>query len=244
MKVRFGFILSAIVVFVSGCTSVPQQSVSLSHNAFNSQAGRIGVAMTALPKQDIRLPGADCLLCIAAASIANSSLINHTKTLSYEDLPTLKNRLADLLRKKGADVTVIEGNLNLESLRDFSTKEPNFARKDFSPLRQKYNIDRLLVIDIVAIGFIRTYSAYIPTSDPKALLEGTGYMVNLKNNAYDWYQPISVTRSTDQNWDEPPKFPGLTNAYFQVLEIGKDRFFEPFSNDIVANIAPVKNSLQ
>ena len=83
------------------------------------------------------------------------------------------------------------------------------------------------MIDITALGFTRTYSAYIPTSDPKALLRGAGYIVNLNNNTYEWYMPVIITKSADKNWDEPTKFPGLTNAYFHALELGKDRFFEP-----------------
>lgn len=235
MNIRVGIIIAAIVVFLTGCASAPQQPVSLTHESINSQSGRIGVAMTALPKIDTHLPGADCLLCMAAASIANSSLTTYTKTLSYEDLPKLKIEIANMLRKKGVDVTVIEEDLNVKDLKDFSSKEPNFARKDFSPLSKKYNIDKLLVIDITAIGFIRTYSAYVPTSDPKGQLQGAGYIVNLKNNAYDWYLPVSVVKSADQNWDEPPKFPGLTNAYFQSLEIGKDSFLKPFAQEIVGS---------
>jgi hypothetical protein len=111
---------------------------------------------------------------------------------------------------------------------DVRSETPNVAKKDFSSLRKKYNIDKLLVVDIKTLGFIRTYSAYFPTSDPKGWLSGAGYIVNLSNNTYEWYLPVFVTRGTDKNWDEPPAFPGLTNAYFQVLEIGKDTFLRPF----------------
>lgn len=229
MKNRLGFILFAAAILMGGCASAPQQPVSLSHDAVGTQT--IGVAMTALPKIDTQLPGAGCLLCLAAASIANSSLTNHSKTLPYEDLNKLKNEVANLLRKKGADVTVIEENLDIKALPDFGAKKTNVAEKNFSSLQQKYNIDKLLVIDVTALGFIRTYSSYIPTSDPKGLLQGKGYIVNLKNNTYEWYQPVFVTKSADQNWDEPPKFPGLTNAYFQALEIGKDSFLQPFASE-------------
>lgn len=227
MKIRFVLILAVIALSAGGCASAPQQSVSFSREVIGSQGGRIGVAMTALPKVDTELPGASCLLCLAVASMANSSLTAHAQTLTYEDLPKLKNEVADLLRKKGANVTVIEENLDVNALPDFATKGPNIARKDFSALQKKYKIDKLLVIDITAMGFIRTYSAYVPTSDPKGMLRGTGYIVNLKSNTYDWYEPVSVTKSADQKWDEPPKFPGLTNAYFQALEIGKDNFLRP-----------------
>lgn len=237
MKIRVGFILAALAILAGGCASLPQQPVSLSRDAIGVQSGRIGVAMTELPKLDTQLPGANCLLCLAVASAATSSLTAHARTLPYEDLPKLKNKVADLLRRRGAAVTVIEENLDVKALPDFDTKEPNVARKDFLSLQQKYQIDKLLVIDVTALGFIRTYASYVPTSDPKGLLQGTGYIVNLKTNTYDWYQPVFVTKSADQNWDEPPKFPGLTNAYFQALEIGMDSILQPFAGDAVAAVA-------
>ncbi|MBE0620149.1 MAG: hypothetical protein IH605_06120 [Burkholderiales bacterium] len=184
--------------------------------------------MTALPKIDTHLRGADCLLCMAVAAGMNSTLTTYTQTLPYEDLPKLKNKVAELIRKKGTNATVIAEDLKIDALTDFDPKGLNIAKKDFSSLKGKYNIDKLLVIDITAIGMLRTYSAYVPTSDPKGMLEGTGYIVNLSNNTYEWYMPVSVVKSTDNNWDEPPKFPGLTNAYFETLEIGKDSFLKPF----------------
>lgn len=234
LNCHVGIILVAVSVFLGGCASKPQLPVMLKKDAVGAQAGRIGVAMTALPKLDTRTPGADCLLCLATASMMNSSLTSHAKTLPYEDLPNLKQEMTDLLRKKGSHVTVLEEPLDADNLPNREGEGENLARKDFSSLQQKYNVDRLLVVDITGLGFIRTYSAYIPTSDPKAMLNGTGYMVDLKTNTYDWYQKVSVTRSADQQWDEPPTFPGLTNAYFQVLELGKDGFLQPFIGDAVA----------
>lgn len=230
MNARIGFALAALAVFLNGCASPPQQSVFLSQNALGSQAGRVGVAMTALPKVDTHLRGAGCLLCMAAAAVANSSLTSHAQTLPHEDLSKLKNDVAELLRKKGTAVTVVDEHIDLDQLADYAIKGPNVANKDFTLLRQKYNVDKLLVIDITALGFVRPYSAYIPTGDPKGMLEGKGYIVNLKSNAYEWYVPVSIVRSADGKWDEPPKFPGLTNAYFQTLELGKDVLLKPFRN--------------
>ncbi len=242
MKIHFGFIFAAFSIFMGGCVSPPQTPITLSQSAVGPQAGRIGVAMTALPKLDTLVPGAGCLLCLAAASIANSSLTTHAQTLTYEDLPKLKTDVANLLRKKGTEVVVIEEDVNINDLADFDTQVPNSAKKNFAPLQQKYKVDKLLLMDVTALGFIRTYASYIPTSDPKGLLQGTGYMVNLKNNTYDWYLPVYITKSADQNWDEPPKFPGLTNAYFQALEIGKDSFLKPFIGDAPAVTPKAENS--
>lgn len=230
MKSRIGLALAALAIFVSGCATPPQQAVQLDKATLGSKTGRIGVAMAPLPKVDTDFPGAGCLLCLAAASVANSSLTAHARTLPYEDLPKLKNDVADLLRKKGNEVMVIAEDLNVSTLPDAGSKGPNIAKKDFSALRNKYKVDKLLVIEISALGFVRPYASYIPTSDPKGVLNGTGYLVNLNTNTYEWYLPVRIAKSADKAWDEPPKYPGLTNAYFQALELGKDQFSQPFAN--------------
>ena len=38
-----------------------------------------------------------------------------------------------------------------------------------------------------------------------------------------------VARGTEGTWDEPPKFPGLTNAYYQALETAMDTVKKPFA---------------
>uniref|UniRef100_UPI0040373C9F hypothetical protein n=1 Tax=Methylophilus sp. TaxID=29541 RepID=UPI0040373C9F len=125
--------------------------------------------------------------------------------------------------------------MNVKDLKSSGAKGDKVATKDFSSFKQKYNIHKLVVIEINSLGFVRTYAAYIPTSDPKGTLQGVGYMVNLADNTYDWYLPVTVTKSAESNWDEPTAFPGLTNAYFQAMEIGKDSFLSPFAENMITS---------
>jgi hypothetical protein len=236
VKTKNGVAFIAFATLMGGCASSPQQPVQLNEHVLDAQSGRLGVAMTKLPKADTQLKGADCLLCIAAASAANYSLTSHAYTLPTEDLGKLKEDVAERVRKKGLAVTVVAEDLDLKALEDYGPNGTNIAKKDFSTLKQKYNIDKLVVIDITAVGFLRTYSSYIPTSDPKAMLQGAGYIVNLNSNSYEWYLPVSITKSADGNWKEPPHYPGLTNAYFQAVEMGRDAFIEPF--DTSSEFAP------
>jgi hypothetical protein len=228
MKRQVRLAIATVAILIAGCATPPQPPVYLSEGALTSPA-RIGVAMAPLPKVDTYLRGADCLLCMAAAAVANGSLTSYAQSLPREDLPQLKSRVAELIRKNGTDVTVIQEDINIDELPDYEPKAPNRAKKDFSSLGKKYNVDKLLVIQISSLGFLRTYSAYIPTSPPKGLFEGAGYIVNLKNNTYEWYERVNIIKAADGAWDEPPKFPGLTNAYFQSLELAKDSFLRPFS---------------
>lgn len=218
----------ALAALVSGCASPPQPPVAVSEALMSSKTTKVGVAMAPLPKVDTEFPGAGCLLCLATASLANQSLTAHVQTLPHEDLPALKGALAKLLATKGLDARVIDEPLLLKDLPSSGATQPNVAQRDHTALKAKYKVDKLLVIDITAMGAWRNYASYIPTGDPQAVFKGTGYIVDLANNALDWYQPVDIRRSADQKWDEPPKFPGLTNAYFQALEDGKDAFTQPF----------------
>ncbi len=231
MRIGMRFAVVATLVALSGCVTAPQQAVpfALRSPAANGSPIKIGVAMTTLPKVDTHLPGASCLLCLAAASVANSALNTYSHTLPYDDLSHLKADAADVLRKKGFNVVVIPEDLKVDGFPKNSTKAPNAAKRNFSSFRAKYGIDKLLLIDISSVGFVRTYSAYIPTSDPKGVLTGTGYVVDLNTNAYDWYLPVSILKSADGNWKEPPSFPGLTNAYFQAVATGHDQFLSSLS---------------
>lgn len=229
---RFRTLVLAVplaALFLSGCATKPQLPVEMAATS-TLQGQRIGVAMTKLPKPEVHLPGADCLLCIIAASAMNTGLSRHTDTLTPEDLPKLKDRIAQALRKKGATAQVIAEPLDLKSLATTSPTQPNVAKVNFAPLKQKYGVDKLLVIEINAVGFERTYASYIPTGDPKALVRGRGYLVNLGSNVYEWYLPLNVMKSADGKWDEPEKYPGLTNAYYQALELGTDQLLKPLGN--------------
>lgn len=219
-------VAAVVLAVLGGCATAPQQALPMSANALKSDGGRIGVAMTALPKVDTAFPGAGCLLCIAVASGFHGKMTDHVRTLPYEDLADLKKQAAAAITKKGAQAVVIEEEIKFDALPDFKSEQPNFARKDFRALREKHNIDRLMVVNVAAIGVWRDYSSYVPTSDPKAVVKGAAYMVNLRTNALEWFAPIEIAKAATA-WDQPPKYPDLTNAYFQAIELGKDVVLKP-----------------
>jgi hypothetical protein len=229
MGLRTWLAMSVLAALV-GCATAPQAPIALEANKLNESSGKVGVAMSAVPAADTHLPGAGCLLCLAAASLANSSLTTHTKTLSGKDLASIQADVVDVLRRKGVDVVVIAEPVKLEDLPKSTSATPNATRQDFSSLKSKYRLDRLVMIDITQQGFERTYSSYIPTSDPKGLVRGSAYLVNLGTQTYEWYTPINVLKATDKKWDEPPQFPGLTNAYYQAIEAARDTVVAPLAN--------------
>lgn len=222
MRRVFAIALAAGAALLAGCAAQRQVPIGLDQGAIGAGAGRIGIVMTPLPPRDTDVPGAACLLCLAFAVQSNSAITEHAKRLDVEDIARLKNEVAAALRKAGSDVVVIDEPLLLDTLPDHNGSGTNVAPKSYTAFKQRHQIDRLLVLNVTHVGFVRTYSSYVPTSDPKGSFRAVGYMVNLATNSYDWYHPVDISQAGDEKWDDPPRYPGLTNAYYQAIEMGKD----------------------
>ncbi|MEA3195905.1 MAG: hypothetical protein QOD26_4238 [Betaproteobacteria bacterium] len=226
MRSALVFLVVGVTALLSGCAEPLQRSLRFNPDVLSTH-GRVGVAMTPVPKPNTEFPGAGCLLCMATAEAAHSTLSSYVQSLPTDDLSRLKEDFAEALRKKGVDAIVISEPLVVDALAENSAKGANIARRDFTPLKVKYKIDKLVVFSIGKHGISRSYSSYVPTGDPRGVLRATGYIVNLNDNTYDWYKTVVVSRAGERNWDEPPKFPAITNVYFEAIERGKDSFMEP-----------------
>ena len=216
-----GFIITATLI-LAGCAGSPQKNVALSSDFYSIKDKVVGVYFEEIPNPDTHLIGAGCLLCYAAASVANSSLTSHIETLNTDELDILDEHIVQLITDKGIEVNHITSPIDFERLKSFSSNEENFAKDDFRSLKESLGVDELIVIDLDMVGAYRSYNNYIPTSDPLAAIVGKVYTVDLHTNKYTSYGKIDEKVSAQGDWDEPPSFPGITNAYYQAIEATKD----------------------
>lgn len=217
------------LVMLGGCAVTPQAAVPLAPEIVGASSTRFGVAMSPMPKVNTSFPGASCLLCMAAVEIANAGLTKHIQQLPSDDLQQLKTDAVQALVAHGAQTKAIAEPLDVSKLPAAKSKGPNIALKDFSSLSGRYQIDKLVVIELRSVGVTRPYAAYVPTSDPKAAVTGVVYLINLSTNTYEWYAPLDLQRAADGKWDEAPDFPGLTNAYYQAVEATRDEVLKPLN---------------
>ncbi|WP_051294109.1 hypothetical protein [Pseudoduganella violaceinigra] len=230
MKFRFGLVVAAAAALLAGCASAPPQApVSMGFRTFATPGLRIGVAMSKLPTVDTSFPGAAWPLSHAAAAVANASLTAHTRTLPADDLARLKGDIAQALKRKGQVPVVIDEPIAVEQLPEASSPARNAARRDYTAFQARYQLDKLLVLELTEVGITRPYSSYVPTGEPKGIVSGVVYIVNFKDNSYDWYLPVLGQKSALGNWDEPPAFPGLSNAYFQAVEEARQAILRPLA---------------
>lgn len=228
---KFLFVSLFAAVFLSGCAVKMQHPVPMNKGFFENKSQVIGIVLAKPPANDTHLIGADCLLCMAAASAANSSLTKHVKRLPAQDLKTLQKEVASLLEKAGMQVKVVDQIVDVNKLPKNSAKGVNVAANDFSSLKS-HGITSAIIIDIRMLGVYRSYSSYIPTSDPMGVFSGAAYLVDLENNTYQWYLPVDVKKSSELAWDEPPSFPGVTKAYYQAVQIGINNIKAVFENNV------------
>lgn len=212
----------------AGCAVQPPIPMSAGFGAMKE--GKVGVAISTLPKVTTSFPGAGpvCLLCMAAAALSNQPVTAHVERLPADDLLVLAPDIAKRLRSKGIDAIAIDAPLDLSTLVSISQPATSTAQRDFRPLRDKHGVDRLVVFEVRSLGVVRNYSNYFPVSEPLGHFDGVGYVVNLKTNMLEWWLPIEVRKAVAGKWDDPPKFPGLTNAYFFAIEEAKDNLTRPF----------------
>ena len=219
--------LIASLSLLGACAAAPIPKVGLSADVVTGKAGKVGVVMSAIPKADTSFPGAYCLLCIAAASAANSTLTKYTHTLSTAEVSAYRAAIVKTLKSKGADAIEIADAIDVKKLPDAKAPEAGAPKKNYTGLKSTYNVDELLVIEVDSLGISRHYAAYIANGEPSGFIQGKVYIVDLATNTYRWQLDLAAEKAAEGSWDEPPAFPALTNAYFAAIEMGKDQILTP-----------------
>lgn len=223
--------ISALILctIMAGCVGTPQGPIPLNSSDLLVDDTRVGVAMTAMPEVKLVLPGADCLLCIAAAATANSALSKHSKTLDGSDLGKLRDDVIAALREQGVNAIAIDTEIEIAKLPKFKSKEENAPERDFTAIAQTNEVDQLIVIVLNHVGVTRPYASYIATAAPSAAVQGMAFVVDPSDNSYSWYHPIANFLEAEGEWKEPPDYPGITNAFYQVVEQTRDDVLTPLS---------------
>ncbi|MFV1871968.1 MAG: hypothetical protein ACMZ64_01405 [Oleiphilus sp.] len=222
------FATALILTFLSGCAAKIINPMPVNQDLLaNAQDKKIGIVLSDISDVDINYPGADCLLCLAAASAMNSTLSSYVSTLDNNDIYAVKQDLAKAIEKTGGSAVILEKSIRLKDLPDFNDEKMYEAEKDFRHFAQENDLSHLLVVEVAYLGFLRKYASYVPTTSPYATFVGKAYLIDLASNTYQWYLPVNITRQAEGEWDEPDNFPGLTNAFYQTIEQAKAQIVSP-----------------
>ncbi len=222
-------VVVACMLFVTGCASVPQQQNVNLNLGLVPKEQKIGLYVSPLPKITTSFPGANCLLCLGAAALANSSLTKQVETFQAEELAKTKANITAQLKAKGYEVVDINSLIPEKKLPKVKPVAGSTITRNYSSYKSQHNVDQLLVVNFTSVGVVRQYSSYVPVGAPQASVSAQFYMIDTARNSYNLYAPINLLKSADGEWDAPPTFPGMTNAFYQAEEEAVDLLKKPFN---------------
>lgn len=216
-------LLFAGIFILSGCSSLPAQTKVMTDKSLWQTKPKVGLYVSNVPKITTSFPGASCLLCLAAASMANSSLTTQVETYQAKQLQSSKEKLIGMLKEKGVEVVVIDTLIKESAMKKRVNPANPHIVKDYSIYKTKNDVDQMFVVNFSFVGVTRGYSSYVPTGAPQAAITADVYMIDTKTNDFTLFDPISIIRGAEGEWDKPPKFPGITNAFYQAEEAAFDQ---------------------
>ncbi|CAA0103622.1 Uncharacterised protein [BD1-7 clade bacterium] len=203
--------LAVVAVFLSMFAGCAIQPVDVESSYWMDKDKKVGVVVSRIPEAYTHKTGGQGLLDVAINNAVAGPVTDHLRTLDLDEFADLKKMIADRFTDHGIETVIIEEDIDISTLPDTQISEKGFAKKDYSSLKTKYQIDDLVVIHVVAMGSVRSYYGFIPTSDPKGYFVAAGRLVDLDNHALLWYhdevRQIEVTGDWDQ---EDEQYPNLT----------------------------------
>ena len=222
---RMSVFIVLFAMFLTGCVSMPEP-VQLSENFYTETSRTIGVAIENQQEPSFSIMGQVGLLDYAIISAATSDLDNHTKTLATDDFLTVGDDLVVSLKNSGQQAQLLEWKpVEAKALKKTGKKGQKggtqFAEYNYAYVKNTANVDYLLLVKSTTKGFTRSYYGFVPTSDPAANFAVHGELIDLNTHQVLWRQTFSVNDAAQGEWDEPPTYPNLTNAYFSCLERAK-----------------------
>lgn len=226
---RLSAVIAISIFFFTGCASVPQQQNVDVNLELVPKNQKIGLYVSPLPKITTAFPGAGCLLCLGAASLANASLTKQVETFQADELAKMQEVITEQLKAKGYDVVVITELIPEKKLPKIKPAVGTTITRKYNEYKTQHNVDQLLVVNFSFVGVMRQYSSYIPAGAPYANILAQFYMIDIANNTYSLYSPINISKSADGEWDAPPVFPAMTNAFYQAEEEAVDLLKTPFN---------------
>lgn len=217
-------IVTVLTLLLAACGSTPQPTVALQSN--NVGADKKVVFAYVGPEDangTTHIYGASCLLCYGVAAGLTSSLDTHLETtVDASELEAIRDLVISEYRQHNNDISVVTLDTKVSKLKKFKG-DLGFAPKDFRPFADKFDADVLVLLELTEHGAYRSFSGYIPNGDPQGYVRGLLSTIDLKTNAYIQYLVIDEKVQPDGEWDEPPTFPNVTNAYYQAIENVKQK---------------------
>ncbi len=210
--IRSIFVIIALIMLTSCAT---QKNVKLSENFWNNPKQKIALATASVAtKPQLYQHGYQGLLEIAISRAMNKQLNSHLMQTDLMWYQKLASNFAAKLNERGIS-TKIDTQLNVNE-------------KNYSQIASRAGSDKVLVIQLEAIGAVRNYYGLIPINAPQAYCVLSGKLINTSNNQVLWSYQTKVIRPVEGKWDQPPHYPELDHAIKIAINTAEHELIDSF----------------
>jgi len=149
--------------------------------------------------------------------IATKNFRRYLQTLDMKWYSKLKQQFVVSFRKSGVKVKTFPEDISTKKFNYLNKNLQQYAKYDYSFLKTRIGVSKLLLISVDAAGAIRRYYGFIPLSSPKAYVSLTGRLINLKNNRILWRYTAQSKVPVEGEWDQPPMYENFTAAFNEAV---------------------------
>lgn len=141
------------------------------------------------------------------------------------------NTYEAIYKRKGKELIILDGGINFDAWKRFPTNtgasNKKYYKYDLRHLKEKYDIDELLLVD-VKYGVLVNYYSF-------AEIGRYGYcnissiIVDLSDNSLQYKNASEVSKQVKGKWKTPPKYEKLQNgidaAIVEAIKMEKMKFW-------------------
>ena len=207
-------LLTCALSMLGACTSV--NNVPL-NRSFWKKPEQVAVVQEPGFKPQFYPEGQQGILDLIVEDIATKNFRNYLQTLNMKWYPKLKQQFVVSFKKSGVKVKTLSEDISTKNFNYLNKNLQQYAKYDYSFLKTRIGVSKLLLISVDAAGAIRRYYGFIPLSSPKAYVSLTGRLINLKNNRILWRYTAQSTVAVAGKWDQPPMYGNFTVAFNEAV---------------------------
>lgn len=210
--IRF-ILVSAAITVLTGCAQ--QRNVQLSDSFWQDKNQKVAIAAFKAPEPQVHRVGGEGLVELAVNSAMNKNMNNALKRTDLSWYDNMDATFADRLKAQKISTSVLP-------------KQFESNKKNREIILRQAEGDKVLTLELRAVGARRTYYGFIPTGAPEAYCLLVGELVDPKDKKVLWHHETEIIEPVKGDWDQSPHYPNFANALNVAVTEAKQEMLDSF----------------
>lgn len=233
--------LALVLGMGNGCATVTH--IALKPAFWEDKQAVIGVAIANYPKSASYRMGEDT----GNGSLLASLVVAAVKASHAADMKLVQQHFENQDAKEFSDVAdlfvkyyhkhgMAAKNIGMLDLKGFKKIRPRghgiYFDQDLSPLAAQWQIQKLLLVEVLGFGSLRRYSGAVAEGDPEGYFQAQAQLIDLRTHEVLWLAALDDKLACEPvpagDWNQPPDYPNLTAALKQAMYYAKEYLLSEF----------------